>query len=136
VGCVRAVGTSRPKSSAEAREKGREYRLTCLPCPVRFRAGPRRQVGREARHVGPWANGRRWGVPTYVLAAPLAPGGVSARLGAKGRGVVAVPARDSARLRRRPACVGRCNMQAGRIGRNEPARVLHACAGSKNGGQS
>ena len=42
-----------------------------------------------ARPVGPWANGRRQGVPTYVSVTPLALGGVSARLGAKGRGVVA-----------------------------------------------
>ena len=45
--------------------------------------------GHRARPVGPWANGRRQGVPNFVSVAPLAPGGVSARLGAKGRGVVA-----------------------------------------------
>ena len=42
-----------------------------------------------ARPVRPSAYGRRQGVPNFVSVAPLAPGGVSARLGAKGRGVVA-----------------------------------------------
>ena len=37
--------------------------------------------------VGPWATGRRQGVPAYVFAASLAPGGVSGRLGAN-RGAV------------------------------------------------
>ena len=36
--------------------------------------------GHGAQPVGPWANGRRQGVPAYVPAAPLAPGGVSGRL--------------------------------------------------------
>ncbi len=71
------------KSPAEARGNSRECRLGLLRCPVRFSGG------HGARSVGPWANGRRQGVPNYVSVAPLALGGVSARLGAKGRGVVA-----------------------------------------------
>ena len=38
-----------------------------------------------ARPVGPWADERRRGVPAYVSVAPLAPGGVSVRLGASPR---------------------------------------------------
>ena len=52
----------------------------CFNCPV-FPSG------HGVRPVGPWANGRRQVVPDYVPAAPLAPGGVVGRLGAKGRGV-------------------------------------------------
>ena len=39
------------------------------------------QGGHVARTVGPWANGRRRGVPDYDPAAPLAPGGDRGRWG-------------------------------------------------------
>ena len=54
-----------------------------------WRLSQPRASGPRTRPVGPWGNGRRQGVQTYVSVAPLALGGVSARLGAKGRGVVA-----------------------------------------------
>ena len=59
--------------------EGRSWFFPARDCPKRPRGTP----------VGPRANGRRQGLPTYVSVAPLALGGVSARLGAKERGVAA-----------------------------------------------
>jgi hypothetical protein len=50
-----------------------------------FQRSECRTGGHGARPVEPGANGRRQGVPAYVLAAPLAPGGVSWGLGANPR---------------------------------------------------
>jgi hypothetical protein len=75
-------GSFPAKSAAEARGNSHESTQSLLRCPVRFLGG------RQARLVGPWANGRRRGVPAYASVAPLAPGGVSGRLGDNGRGVV------------------------------------------------
>ena len=73
------------KMSEYARGNSHECRLGLLRCSVRSWACPCRQGGHEARPVGPWANGRRQGVPTYVSVAPLALGGVSAPSGANPR---------------------------------------------------
>ena len=61
--------SSRPAGTAANPDR------VCCACPVRFSGGHR------TRPVGPWANGRGQGVPGYVLAAPLATGGVCARWG-------------------------------------------------------
>lgn len=69
--------------------------------------------------VGPRANGRRQGVPTYVSVVPLALGGVSAGFGAKGRGVVARRLRVT-----RPGCMRKqtCPYVARRPGNMEVRR--------------
>ena len=112
---------SSARTPEDARGNSHEYRLGLLPSPVRFPVCLRRQRRHGARTGGPWANGRRRGVPSYVSAAPSAPGGVSARLGANGRGVVARRLRVT-----QPACAGR---RAGQAGRNRPAYVLSVRSG-------
>ena len=96
-----SVGTTWLKKAAEARGNSHESTQSLLRL-----SGPVLQ-GHGARPVGSWANGHRRGVPAYVVAAPLAPGGVSGRLGAKWRGVVPRPWRTT-----RPACVTDATSQA------------------------
>ena len=67
---------SSARTSYRARENRREDRLGLLRGPVRFSGGHGTHRG------GLWANERRRGVPAYVSVAPLAPGGISGRLGA------------------------------------------------------
>ena len=60
------------------------------------------------RPVGPWANGRRQGVPIYVSVAPLAPGGLTARLGPRGWRGGPPAARDAAWMHKETDLPVRC----------------------------
>ena len=74
-GRSRAIGTTWPKTAAEARGNSGES-IQSLFRLSGFRGG------RGAGPVGLWAHGRRQDASPYASVAPLAPGGVSGRLGA------------------------------------------------------